>query len=1052
MLRRVFFIIILLFLFLGSFVFCTNKAFLYSPYPTHYNLTQEMVKLYNLTYDPDITIHQAELILKGSIDEDTLPRPAFHLYDPIYNRAPFGVYTAKQWALDSSIQKSAIQKFASILFSIFRGEFRYHGDYSWPASVKYFIEDDLDKAYYGLGHILHLIEDMDMPAHTRNDHHVLGDPYEQWAGNSTTPNDYDWAEKLYNQGYYPKYLYSLGQAFDELAKYSNKYFFSKDTILHPDYEWPKVVKTRKEDLGHFMQRDYLIGKDENENDIRLAYKDYYRSNWREISPSKKKIEDVYFINRDDQKLNHGYWERLAPKAIIYGAGVIRLFMKDIEWEKEKLAHKRPEPSFFQKAQTFIKNILGIKQENKEEELKPIAPSEPWPLPKPGGLPKIETIIQPSVPSSIEPIEPEKVSSDEELDKNLTDEEQEIESSEEKQEETKYGGSVSGSPSGSTPREEQQQPEEKQEEEEEEQGKELEPHIVINEIQIRDNEFVELYNSIDIALSLASYSFCYYSSARDWNDPYRNKEFPATASISAGGYYLIGILNFPESGGNPDADWQIKTNEGNPYSSGQLSNTGGSIAIFPWDPSEKTASEAHVGAIDVVAWGEVEIVKEGTSFQETIGIDKSIQRKDNGQDTNDNSIDFELQKIPSPTNSKGETRIPGTYIPDDTIISENTTWTIAGSPYYIELNANQWPIIEESATLTIEPGVVVMPRGGNYTFLEIRGKLIAEGTEDEKIVFTSIKDSDYGGEGGAAAGDWVRLLFTSTSTNSSIKNAIFRYGSQKTGLQNLDTEMIKVDGGSIEMDNVVMEYSESRGIHLIDSNSKIENSTFKDSEVGMLIEGSLDASVINNCSFENNSELGLGIKYGALPIIKNNHFSDNGEVAGASDQGAIMIHSAYPEFENNQTSNNVINGILVHWQSRFEQDATWQADLPYILVSNAGEYPTVASGSTLTLEPEIILKPYSKNRTALLVEGTLIAKAASDSEIVFTSLKDDSFSGDTNNDGDITSPAIGDWKDIKFVSGSKGVFEHVFLYYGTGAPPVVIEQGASVEMGSVDYEP
>ena len=113
--KRVIFILIVLFLFIVSFVFYLNKAFSYSPIPTHYNLTEQMIKLYNLTYDPDITPHQAELIKKGSVDEDTLPRQTFHLYDPVYNRAPFGVYTAKQWALSSSIQKSALIKFATLL-------------------------------------------------------------------------------------------------------------------------------------------------------------------------------------------------------------------------------------------------------------------------------------------------------------------------------------------------------------------------------------------------------------------------------------------------------------------------------------------------------------------------------------------------------------------------------------------------------------------------------------------------------------------------------------------------------------------------------------------------------------------------------------------------------------------------------------------------------------------------------------------------------------------------------------------------------------------------
>jgi len=354
-LRKVFFIIILLFLFISSFVFYSNKAFLYSGIPTHYNLTQEMINFYNFYYDPDITLKQAELILKGSIDEDTLPRPAFHLYDPIYNRAPFGVYTAKKWAMSSNAQTPFYLRIAG-LKKFFTGTFLYHGDYSWPASVNYFVRDDLDEACYGLGHILHLIEDMDVPAHSRNDHHLMGDPFEQWARDSIIPDDYKWAEELYNQRYRPADLYSIGQAFDELAKYSNKYFFSKDSVpgtaLSKDYINPKIIREKSEDYGYVSQRTYAWGEDENGKLFRLAIIDISASNWRKISPGGEKIENVYIIDKGDQNLNHGYWSRLAPKAIIYGAGVIRLFVKEAEWEKQKLAQKQPEPSFFQKAQTF----------------------------------------------------------------------------------------------------------------------------------------------------------------------------------------------------------------------------------------------------------------------------------------------------------------------------------------------------------------------------------------------------------------------------------------------------------------------------------------------------------------------------------------------------------------------------------------------------------------------------------------------------------------------------------------------------------------------------
>jgi len=319
----------------------TNKAFLYSGMPTHYNLTSEMVKFYNLNYDPDITPHQLELLLKGSLDEDTPPRYMFHLYDPIYNRAPlsdFGIHTAKEWALSSDIQQSSLVTFASVIYKLLHIDFQYHGDYSWPASIKFYNKGSLDQAYYALGHILHLIEDMTVPAHTRNDPHLPGnlDPYETWTASIVDSENYNWAEPLYNKGYQPTEFYTIGEYFDKLAQYSNTRFFSLDsvpqTVLSKDYFNPVIVKEQQEDLGRYSQRIYAMGRDENRELFRLAFKDIEESNWRKLSPDANNRVDVYTIDDTDPKLNTGYWNHLAPKAVVYGAGVIKLFLEEVGQE------------------------------------------------------------------------------------------------------------------------------------------------------------------------------------------------------------------------------------------------------------------------------------------------------------------------------------------------------------------------------------------------------------------------------------------------------------------------------------------------------------------------------------------------------------------------------------------------------------------------------------------------------------------------------------------------------------------------------------------------
>ncbi len=158
----------------------------YEPETTHKALTQEIIKTFNAYY-PKLKLGAIEsaAVEVGSIGEDDGVRALHHFYDPVYNRGLFGQLSAKNWAQNTLAQAGAFRPLAGAITGIFGAP----TDYSWDRAVYDYVWADKSRGLDGLGHILHLIEDMSVPDHTRNDAHPpYGDklfhqasPYEHWA-------------------------------------------------------------------------------------------------------------------------------------------------------------------------------------------------------------------------------------------------------------------------------------------------------------------------------------------------------------------------------------------------------------------------------------------------------------------------------------------------------------------------------------------------------------------------------------------------------------------------------------------------------------------------------------------------------------------------------------------------------------------------------------------------------------------------------------------------------------------------------------------------------
>ena len=352
--------------------------------------------------------------------------------------------------------------------------------------------------------------------------------------------------------------------------------------------------------------------------------------------------------------------------------------------------------------------------------------------------------------------------------------------------------------------------------------------------------------------------------------------------------------------------------------------------------------------------------------------------------------------PSPT--LGPRLIPVT---PPTIISSNTTWQATDGVYVI----NGTVSVNQGVSLTILPGTVVKfyPNSG----LLVNGTLIAVGTSGAPIVLTSIRDDAYAGDTNSdgsttlpAAGDWGNLYFGPTSTGNSLQYARVTYGGSWNCYYNCSSPWqqpanVYVSGAAPLIDSVTVEFGTSYGLLLANSANP----------------------VVSNSHVAHIAGTGIRIIASSAPTLSNNLIESNNGYA------VFMDANTAPHFSGNQALNNRTNGIGV--SGIIAPSVTWDSDLPYIVDGGLSINP----GITLNLQPGAIIK-FKDSNQSLTVNGTLHATGLVTATIVFTSLKDDSAGGDTNNDGSLSRPAPGDWGNITFSNSSaNSLMDYVAVRYG-----------------------
>ncbi len=249
-------------------------------------------------------------------------------------------------------------------------------------------------------------------------------------------------------------------------------------------------------------------------------------------------------------------------------------------------------------------------------------------------------------------------------------------------------------------------------------------------------------------------------------------------------------------------------------------------------------------------------------------------------------------------------------------------------------------------------------------MQQNGTIIADGTLENPIIFTSALDDDHGcdnnDDGGAirpAAEDWGRIL---VATNGNVfNNCHFYYGGNNTWHSTLETRSV-----DITISNCVFAHN--------------AGGSYSNSFYGVLTAWDADGS----------------------SVITGNTFYDN--ILPLAVNASINLGTAN-SFSNplDEADTNRMNGIFVYGD--IDNQVSWEeTEVPFV-----SETSTLFVRDDWHLSDGVIVKVTDGNGITIRDEGEMYFS----NQVIFTSFKDDAHGGDTNGDGDITSPLDGDWEGI-----------------------------------------
>lgn len=353
------------------------------------------------------------------------------------------------------------------------------------------------------------------------------------------------------------------------------------------------------------------------------------------------------------------------------------------------------------------------------------------------------------------------------------------------------------------------------------------------------------------------------------------------------------------------------------------------------------------------------------------------------------------------------------------------------------NATQLNRARLDASLVIDPGTIIKLAGGQFV-TGIGAQLVAEGSADLPIIFTSRKDDRFGAGGtfdtnndrgvtSPVSGDWGGIYFGQTGQGS-IDHARITFGGGviSVGGTFAGFNAIEIHQADVRVANTVVERNEQG----TGGQAGVNRVGYGFNEAASIFVRGSEPIIVNNV-IQNNAGAAVSINAAAM---SGNAVRDFGRSRGVADRLANITENKGPLFRGNAIGGNGSNGLVIRGETITSESVWDDTDLVHvvydeIVVPDLYIFGGLRLLSSPTESLVVKLGPnagFTSTGRPLDIDdrigGTIQVVGTPGFPVVLTSIKDDTIGAgfnpaggaqvDVTSDGTSTLPARGDWRSVR----------------------------------------